>query len=456
MIAGQITPRFRAARMFSSPHAWLIILSWLGLILGGIRDTSAIFYPYRWWFIALMAVGLHGAASRLRAVRYQSEHHWLYVFMAVSAASCAISPTPEYSFARWCTFVIVFVTVFIGAWTWLQRVEHLRLLVNLLLTSAAIGALLSGWYILGSGELIPDTRFAGAFGKATGTGSFAAAAIPIVLWKTRYSRGYAKAFFGLILGILVYLLIFSGARAALIGGTTASLIWVWKHRVSWRPLLAAGIFALVFLAVAGIASLDMLPSYIVRKDSLSTFTGRIPRWKVGLSLFLESPVLGHGYGMTRYVRMYGDEERPRGEIVSASVRFSDLIPFLGTSHLGRMTLHSDHVERLLETGLLGYIPFAMFWFCILRRMFYVFRLPARWASSLAMALALNVGYIFLDSFLHGALFAINAPGVILSWVGIVAFMRASEAALQEPIVTRCTSSTLSTVSIRGPVAPAIP
>jgi hypothetical protein len=163
-------------------------------------------------------------------------------------------------------------------------------------------------------------------------------------------------------------------------------------------------------------------------------------------------VIGHGYGMTRYVRTYSDYEHDlEGKIVPVPVGFVDLIPGLGSARLGRSTLHSDHVERLVETGLLGYVPFALLWYFILRRIAAVFWLPATPDSSLAMALGLNVFYVFLDSFMHGALFALNAPGVLLAWVAIVMFMRASELAVVGCGYRACTSSTLSTASIRGPV-----
>jgi len=333
---------------------------------------------------------------------------------------------PEYSFARLVSFALVFAAVFLGAWVWLQNWAHLRLLVWLLLASIVIGALLSGWYVLESTSLIPDSRFTGAFGKATGTGSFAAAALPLALWKLRYSRGKTKLLFSLVAGMLFYLLVFSGARAALVGGTAAAIVWFWKHRPSFRPALAAAAFLTAFLVVAGIIGLDMLPQYIVRPESLPTFTGRIPRWKAGLALFAESPVIGHGYGMTRYIRLYEENESLSGRLVPGRASLLDVIPGFGSVSLGRMTLHSDHVERLVEMGVMGYVPFALFWAFVLRRLVRVFWLRPGLETSLAMALGLNVSYVFLDSFMHGALFAINSGGVIFSWLTIVAFMRASD------------------------------
>ena len=452
MANSRVAGRSPSAQILRSPHAWLIVFSWLGLVLAGIRDTSPIFYPYRWWFIALLAISLLGILTRIKAVRYCAEHRCLLAYLAVAALSCAVSLMPEYSFARWCTLLLMFIAVFIGAWSFAQWRQHFRLLVNLAVASVCIGAIFSSWYILEAGQLIPQTRFTGAFGKATGAGSFAAASIPLILWRLRYSSGWTKVFFGSVFGILLYMLFFSGGRAAIVGGLFAVTIWTWKHAQGLRPAMAAGTFFLVFLTTAGVLTLDMPPEYIIRRETLPTFSGRIPLWKVGISLFLESPVIGHGYGMTRYIRKYSDyEEHLEGKIVPVPVRFLDLIPGFGTAPLGRATLHSDHVERLVETGLLGYVPFALLWYFILRRIAAVFWLPATPDSSLAMALGLNVSYVFLDSFMHGALFALNAPGVLLAWVAIVMFMRASELAVVGCGYRACTSSTLSTASIRGPV-----
>ncbi|MGB9618186.1 MAG: O-antigen ligase family protein, partial [Desulfomonilaceae bacterium] len=292
-------------------------------------------------------------------------------------------------------------------------------------------------------------------GKATGTGSFAAAGLPLVLWKVRWSQGRSRVFFLFVLGVLLYLLIFSGGRAAIIGGLAAFIVWTWKHWRSGRLAIFLTVSAIMFLFVSGVLSLDMLPDYIVREESLPTFTGRIPRWKVGLQLFMESPILGHGYGMTRYVRMYEEGERLTGVIVPGQVTLLDVIPGFGTARLGRMTLHSDHVERLMEMGILGYVPFALFWFFILRRIARVFWLPITYESSLTVALALNVAYVFLDSFMHGALFAINAPGVLIAWFGIATFMAATEKLQVYPRANLCVSSTSSTALTPAPAVLAI-
>ena len=447
---------FGWGQVLTNPAVLLLVLGWLGLVLGQIRDTSPYFYPYRWWFIALLAASLLTILSRVKFIRYTPEHRCLLVYLTIAAFSCAISLMPEYSFARWCTLLLMFGAVFIGAWSFIQWPQHFRLMVTLAVVSVCLGAISSSWYILEAGRLIPETRFTGAFGKATGTGSFAAAGIPLILWKLRYTQGWLKVFFAGVLGILLYMLIFSGGRAAIVGGLFALSVWLWKHATNWRPAMVAGMFSLVFLSTAGVLTLDMLPEYIVRRETLPTFTGRIPLWKVGLSLFGESPVIGHGYGMTRYVRVYEEfDDRPEGKIVPAPVDLLDLIPGFGSRRLGRTTLHSDHVERLVETGLVGYIPFALFWYFILRRMAAVLQLRPNPDSSLALALGLNVLYVFLDSFMHGALFALNAPGVLLAWVGIVVFIRASEFAIGACAFRPCISSTLSTVSIPARVGLAI-
>ena len=417
-------------RIFKDPLAICVVICVLGLFLGGISDIQWLFFPYRWWFIAGLAMSLLAMILRVTWIPYRHEHRWLFAFMFASILSCLVSPMPEYSFARLLTFILMFLAVFIGLWVWLQVPGNLQILVFVLVATATIGALWSGFYILQLASLIPETRFTGAFGKATGTGSFCAASLPIILWKTRFSKGKQKAFFVLVLGILLYTLIFSGARAAIVGGLSATMLWLWKHWAKFRPGLLAATAIVAALFMSGILSLEMLPGYIVRTESLPTFTGRIPRWKVGMSLFLESPVIGHGYGMTRYIRLFEDGDRLRGVIVPGQVTFLDLIPGVGQARLGRMTLHSDHVERLVEGGIVGYLPFGAFWFLLMRRFIHVLWRPVNVSNSLALALGLNVCYLFLDSFMHGALFAINSPGTILSWVAITVFIAASERTLQ--------------------------
>ncbi|MGQ9919481.1 MAG: O-antigen ligase family protein [Bryobacteraceae bacterium] len=415
-------------RVLMDPAALVVMAACLGLFLSGMRDIGGWFFPYRWWFIGAIAVAILSAAARVRWIVYRGEHYFLYAMMAIAALSCVVSPMPEYSFARLATFILMFFAVFVAGWAWLQDLRNLTLVVWLLAATAVLGALASVYYLLNEQGLIPTGRVAGAFGKATGTGSFAAASLPLVLWKWQYSRGKWRLFFGLILGVLAYLLVFSGARAALVGGTAATAVWLWKHYRLLRPAIIGGGFVAAGLALGGVLSLDMLPEYIVRKQSLTTFTGRIPRWQVGWDLFLQSPVIGHGYGMTRYIRLSEDGERLQGQLVPGEFNLADLLPGSGRLRLGRMTLHSDHIERLVETGIVGFLPFAGFWFCLMRRVARVFLLPPDASRSLAMALGLYVCYLFLDSFMHGALFAVNAPGATLQWLVIAVFMAASEVA----------------------------
>lgn len=391
--------------------------------------VSQWFYPYRWWFIAAIGVGLLSAAARAPWIPYRQEHYCLYAFMGVSVISCLVSPMPEYSLARLATFVVMFFSVFIAGWVWLQNEKNVSVVVSLFVLAGVIGSLVCAYAILEQGALIPTARFTGAFGKATGTGSFAAGSLPLILWKREYSRGRWRLFYNFIILVLAYTLFFSGARAALAGGTAATAVWFWKHRPNYRVPLGIGGCAIAALFLTGILSLDILPSFIVRKESLNTFTGRIPRWQVGIDLFSKSPVLGHGYGMTRYVRLYEDSEHLRGDLVPGTFSLMDYL--FGGPHgqTARMTLHSDQVERLLETGILGFIPFALFWYFIMSRVVRVMIGPLDIQRSLAIALALNVCYIFLDSFMHGALFALNASGTILSWLLIVLFMAVSDRCL---------------------------
>ncbi|MGQ9564279.1 MAG: O-antigen ligase family protein [Thermogutta sp.] len=417
------------------PYTLLAVVSCLAFFLAGVRDLSGIFLPYRWWFLAVFAISMLASAANAFGQLWQPEHRCLLWLIAVGAVSCTISPMPEYSFTRLGTFIVMFLAVFVGAYNWLRRHHNIAIMVHVLLLIVIIGTLLSLHYQWTQfAVLIPQTRLTGAFQKATGTGSFAAAAIPLALWAATYRHGRQKVFYIFIVIGLLYILFFSGARAAIIGGLLATLLWLWKHQRAWRPILVVALFSTCFLATTGVITPDMLPEYIVRKESLPTFSGRIPRWKLGLKLFAESPILGHGYGMTRYIRVTGSDEESgslEGQIVPGEFRFTDLLPGAGDVRLGRMTLHSDHVERLLETGILGYVPFAMFWFFIVRRMTRLFSLPADVGSSLAIAFGLNVGYIFLDSFMHGTLFAVNAPGTILAWFNICLFMCASQLITQK-------------------------
>lgn len=409
-------------------YALVVFVGCLGLFLAGISDLSHWVHPYRWYFVSLLAVATLGIVARAPWLPQRPEHYSLYALMAVSALSCAISPMPDYSFQRLASFVLMFLGVFVGAWIWLQRPENVRLVAHMLLVPIAIGVAFSLVELAEMGSLLPGQRVTGAFGKATGTGSFAAASLPLVLWKRHYTRGRWRWAYDFMLVVLVYLLVFSGARAATVAGLTACAVWTWKHHQLLRPAIAVTCVLLGGLAVSGVVTLEMLPDYIVRKETIPTFTGRIPRWKAGLEMWAESPVIGHGYGMTRYATMIMNEQALKA--ITGDDEGGKHAAFLRRAVEARrpvtMTLHSDHVERLAETGVLGYAGFAAFWFFVLRRLQRLLWLRMHEQASLALALGLNVGYVFVNSFMHGAMFAIGAAGTTVTWLGIVVFLAASE------------------------------
>jgi O-antigen ligase len=408
--------------------AMAVFIVCLGLFLADISDLNEYVHPYRWVFVGLLATASLGIVASARHIPQRAEHYSLYALMAVSAVSCIVSPMPDYSIQRLASFVLMFLGVFMGAWFWVQRPEKVYLVAHFLLLAVALGVGFSVWELLGEESWIPEGRIAGAFGKATGAGGFAAASLSLALWKRRYARGPWRWVWATILAVLLYLLVFSGARLAILAGLVVCVVWAWKHATSMRPIVLLGSLAVAGVGISGIVTLDMLPGYIVRKETIPTFTGRIPLWRAGLKMFAESPIIGHGYGMTRYATMIMNDPALR-ELASEEQQ-SRKAAFLRRAVEARrpvtMTLHSDQVERLAETGILGYAGFAAVWVFVLRRVYRVLRLRPSERNSLAMALGLNVLFAFFNSFFHGAMFAIGAAGTTVTWLGIVVFMAASE------------------------------
>jgi len=424
--ARQASPLGTALR---SGYGLIAAAALMGLFLGTLRsDIGSWFHPYRWYFLGVLVWGAVLILARSTRFRQTAEHRCLYVLMAVSAASCFVSPEPEYSFARLASFVLMFLGVFVGAWMWVRRPENVLFAVHVLLLMIVVAAAVSALYLAqeplwGRGE-----RATGAFGKATGAGSFTAAALPILLWKWRYTRGWRHGVLTLCLATLGYLLIFSGARAAILASLGTTTLWSWKHYPRARCVLVALVLLVSVGLSSGFLSLDMLPSYVVREETIPTLTGRLPLWKTGLQIFVGSPMIGSGYGIARHATLVmdekalqvylGDNPKPKTE------RF--VRRAVAERRAGKMTFHSDHVERLLETGIVGYAPFAIFWVLLLRRLWRLVRQPLTPMTSLGISLGLNVMYVLVDSFMHGAMFAIGNAPTTITWLGIVLFMAASE------------------------------
>ncbi len=428
---------------------FLCIFGMLALNIQGLGIVRQVLFHCRWGFLGLAALAGIKYFLESRRAPMTPEHRCLVVLLIISLASCTYSVLPWYSFQRLGSFVLLWIALFVGAWSWLQTRRNVLLGFHLIYTIICVLTLLSLFHLADEGILNRSTRAEGAFGRATGSGGFACAAIPLVLWRLRYSHGRARLLATILLGTLAYLLVFSGARAAILTASVSVPLVLWKLYRPSRPVLVLGVVVTVTAVLGGSVGLDMLPDYIVREKSLSGFTGRSGRWELGLHFFATHPILGHGFGVARYLPCMDEraieiiEQEQNNAKMAAGLRAA-----LAKGQLVAVTLHSEQIERVVETGVLGGLCFALFWGFLLRRGLQSLSGPNDAGTHLALVLYASCWATFVNTFMHSSLFAVGGGSPLGTWFKIVlAIAAGSHAAASARRLSRGTRQTIPT---RGP------
>ncbi|NQU26376.1 MAG: O-antigen ligase family protein [Candidatus Nealsonbacteria bacterium] len=344
----------------------------------------------------------------------------MIAMMILGMLSCSYSFMPLYSIQRLASFALLWVTLFGGAWTWLQSYRNVLLGTHLVFVLICVVSFLSLVHLGQEGLVERTIRAKGAFGRPTGAGGFAGVAIPIVLWKIRYSRGLVLWIALLVLATQGYVLLFSGARGAIIASAISLPIMAWRLYRSSRGVIVILLLVTGSGIAGGFLGLSNLPDYVVRRDTIEGLSGRTSRYEVAWHLIKKRPLLGWGFGVARYATSM---DREALAILSGEGTFSESSAYmekqLASGTPVAVALHSEQLERLVETGILGGLCFILFWGLLTRDIWLALVGPQNSASELVVALAASCWFLFLNTFLHAELFAIGMGTTTCYWFIIV-------------------------------------
>jgi hypothetical protein len=394
---------------------FMALLALLCLVLE-IGPIKSVLMAGRWGILGGLALAGMVIGGEALSRRLSGAHWWLLGIVVIGGMSCAWSIDPLYSVQRLLSFALLYLAMFVGAWAWLQRKQNLFLGAEILYLLTLVVTILSVFHLGGDDVLDRTTRATGAMGKATGAGAFAAAAIPILLWKVRYARGFSRLVAQLALLVQGYLLFFSGARGALLASSAGLLALLWFNYRNWRPLVAVMAFVMVAFAATGLVGIDMLPDYIVRKESLASGTSRVERAKALLIACAKRPLQGYGFGAGRFVISYDEDALDAyldGDTTSRSAKALRTAHELGS--LAAVQPHNDHIERLVETGILGALCFEGMWFCLFLCIPTLVGSGPGPLPDLGRCLLASMWFFFVDSMLHSGMFAIGNGPATLTW-----------------------------------------
>lgn len=392
-----------------------------------VRGLSGMLHGLHWPVLGVLSLLGIGVWASKPATVLSREHWCLIGFMLFSLLSCSYAAVPMYAVGRLFSYVLVWLAMFLGAWTWLRCGRNLERGIDLLFVVICVMTLCSLFWITQESSAEVSQRATGAFAKATGAGSFAAIAMPVIIWKIRRTRGWLRSIAFGALGIQAYVLVFSGARAMTAATVIGITVLLWRQLPRVRGIILSGVAMLTCLVAVGVVGLTSLPEHLVRQENISTVAGRLPLWETGLRAFANRPIVGYGYGMARYVISLDENARAvyfnaRGNnratrVMSRRVSRDDYVQIT--------TLHSDHVERLVENGIVGELFFLVYWLFVFVRVWHAFVSPNLPFSDAVQALGISCWVLFVDSFFHGGLFAIGNPITYLVWYVMVLLVSAS-------------------------------
>lgn len=172
-----------------------------------------------------------------------------------------------------------------------------------------------------------ETEMIGMAGtRPTGLGRYAGVAALVAFAKLWEGTKRSRSIWSLLFLFFLFALIFSQGRSAILGFLVGAFVILWLHSRS-KVLLVGGIcIVLLLLHFAGFYE-AFWSHLMLGKPFDPTLSGRTATWQEGWHLFLSSPLLGHGF-------------------------YADWIFSVGH-------MHNAFLHALIQTGLIGTIPFAL-------------------------------------------------------------------------------------------------
>lgn len=375
---------------------FLLTMLSLSLALPGI-NLQPIAYALRWPVMGALAFLGILLVFQFGIPHISVAHVTMGMFLIVALCSSYYSVDRSYTFQRAVSVILLFLATFVGAFIYCHRLRQAQLHADFLWWLSLL--VIAGGAVQTGGSVGESGRYDGLISRATGAGGFAALFLPLALYQVRYRlQGVWRPFGWFLVGGLLFQLVLSGARGAILSGGGATIV------VSLIFFGAKAMRAIVLVSVLGGATILLNPEKfaersdrIVRAETLHDLTGRLDRWIFGIEQFIRSPYIGHGFGSSRLLASI--EDPSRFKITPGTI----------------FTLHSDQLEALMDVGLLGYVFFAGFWLAVIFSYLRLLSMPDNECRRLALAYLGVVPYVFAETFMHGGFLAAGNSMTALPW-----------------------------------------
>jgi len=241
---------------------------------------------------------------------------WMFLLILWSLFTSFYSPIPEYTFSA----AFCYLSIFLFTHVLIQQVSIREILLTITFSISIL--IFASWLLYFFDFKISYfrslscniQRFIGLAGSANNMGKLSSLLILIsFLLYYLYQRQIINLFLSFVIGFLT--LFFTWSRVsifALFGSFCAFVFWKRKYLFFLFISFAVTLFVFFDLNIHKISNKIMHSiSRTGDINEITTFTGRTKIWAFTFDSFLKSPLIGYGYGSTRYLlntkkaRQYG-------------------------------------------------------------------------------------------------------------------------------------------------------
>lgn len=292
--------------------AFSTVVGPLVLLRNGARLSQAFSGPLA--LLAIYAVVAMASALYLSEYAFYSMWKSMEVFVDVMAAGAILSYTRAHNVAVTSYRIIVALFALLIILYWIEAI---------LAPSSAF---------IPSRGILPYTM-QGLLPVANGNGlAFMGALVALSSFSVLSgdARTTSKAILWCLFTLAIATLVMAQSRTSLLGFLAALVVYLFFAR---RYLLLGTLVALSLVGWFSTSVFDIAQEYVVRGQSrelLTSLSGRTQGWEAAWHLFLESPVVGHGFAAAARLEILGTE--------------------------GASTLHGAVFDVLVGVGILGLLP----------------------------------------------------------------------------------------------------
>lgn len=375
--------------------------------------TAPFIYGTRWETSILFSGLAVIAILRRGGLRLDATSALLICLVLLLFISTTYTFSPLYTFLRTTSALLLIASTFFVAQVLIKDFDDIRrmgfafLILYALLLIVFYYSAATDSFAFASNRLQSNELF-----KATGGGNMLVSAGLLSIWYLKYChRRYALVVLALIavIGISV---IMTRSRVPITG---MIMSWPAAFVLFYGGRLTRGVIVLVIASLmAGIyvySSPETARQLRVDEKALNDqgydiSTGRMERWEFLIGLGIQKPLLGHGFGTSRYARWRWTHLNEEYIEWTQSINSTEV----------QQLAHNQHVQMFFETGIIGLILLWIIFAQILKRGVLVTRISNTPESFMLKIMFLSVCYHLLDSFSHDGLLSSGNPASYLFWL----------------------------------------